>query len=70
MQVQMRMQSYIIDLQKITFLGVTSRGIMDEKIVAGLSGQKFYSRFNYSAIDETKTRKEASFAEKYIYQEQ
>ena len=41
MQVQMRMQSYIIDLQKITFLGVTSRGIMDEKIVAGLLGQKF-----------------------------
>ena len=46
MQVQMRMQSYIIELQKITFLGVTSRGIMDEKIVAGLSGQKFYSRCN------------------------
>ena len=30
MQVQMRMQIYIIELQKISFLGVTSRGIMDE----------------------------------------
>ena len=41
MQMQMQMQIYIIEFKRFRFLGVESRGIMDEKIVAGLLGQKF-----------------------------
>ena len=41
MQMQMQMQIYIIELSKDFCLGVESRGIMDEKIDAGLLGQKF-----------------------------
>ena len=41
MQMQMRMQIYIIELQKISFLGVTSRGIMDEKLSRDCQGRSF-----------------------------
>ena len=56
MQVQKRMQIYIIEVQKISFLGVTSRGIMDEKLSRDCQGRSF----TQAVIN----RKKASFAEK------
>ena len=56
MQMQMQMRIYIIELQKILFLGVNSRGIMDEKVSRDCQGRSF----TQAVIN----RKKASFAEK------